>query len=63
MSTTPGGRSTRFENVWLVIRLVIDRVDCSSRMFCVSGSENGPVPRNVSSSGSMLAPEPPQNAP
>ena len=41
----PGGRSTRLLNVWLVIRVVTCRVDTRLRMFCVSGSENGPAPR------------------
>ena len=41
----PGGRSTRFEKVWLVIIVVIWRLETRSRMFWVSGSENGPLPR------------------
>ncbi len=40
----PGGRRTRLENVWLVISVVTWRDETSSRTFCVSGSENGPVP-------------------
>ena len=49
--------------MWLVIRLVTWRSEKSQRMFCVSGSENGPVPRNVSPVDSTSAPGPPQNPP
>ena len=41
----PGGRSTRFENVWLVISVVTWRAETSARMFWLSRSENGPSPR------------------
>ena len=41
----PFGRSTRLENVWLVISVVTCRPLISSRMFCVSGSENAAAPR------------------
>ena len=41
----PGGRSTRFENVWFVISVVTWRAETSSRTFWVSGSENGAGPR------------------
>ena len=56
MSATPGGRSRRLEYVWFVMRFVIDRVLCSSRMFWISGSENGSSPRNVSLLQLVLAP-------
>ena len=45
------------------MRFVIDRVDCSSRMFWISGSENGASPRNVSPDQFMLAPLPPHRPP
>ena len=41
----PGGRSTRPENVWLVIRVVTWRPETSSRTFCDSGSEKADGPR------------------
>ncbi len=40
----PGGRSTRLENVWLVISVVTWRPETSARTLRVSGSENGPGP-------------------
>ena len=63
MSATPGGRSTRLEYVWFVMRFVTECVDCSSRMFWISGSENGASPRNVSSPQNVLAPLPPHRPP
>ena len=49
--------------MWLVIRLVICRSEWSQRMFWLSGSENGPVPRKSEASGFVLAPGPPQSPP
>ena len=63
MSATPGGRSSRLEYVWLVMRFVIDRVACSSRMFWTSGSENGASPRKSAKDQSRPAPLPPHNPP
>ena len=40
-----GRAQDQVEKVWLVISVVTWREETSSRMFCVSGSENGPGPR------------------
>ena len=63
MSATPGGRSTRLEYVWFVMRFVIECVECSSRMFRTSGSENGASPRKSAADQFMLAPLPPHRPP
>ena len=42
---TPGGRSTRWPIVWLVISIVTLREATSRRTASDSGSENGPAPR------------------
>ena len=70
---TPFGRSTRFENVWLEIIIVIWRLAIRSRTFWVSGSENarraavrrvGDAGLDVVGVGSVsAAPGPPQKPP
>ena len=42
--STPTGRSSRLPKVWLLISVVTWRVEISSRIACVSGSENGAGP-------------------
>ena len=60
---TPGWRRISFANVWFVIIMTTCRLEISSRMFCDSGSEKGPVPRYVSTVGLELVPGPPQRSP
>ena len=45
LGLTPLGRSTRFENVWLLIIIVVWRLAIRSWMFFVSGSEKALAPR------------------
>ena len=57
----PGGRSTRFENVWLVISVVTWRDETSSRTFFVSGSRTGPGRGRSRSSGRRTRPGRPRS--